>query len=89
MLMTVSHDNVCDEFNTVLLFVLFNDHHAFIQHAEGDLITIIDSSDLNLAKQLSRLLKITIFGEFTSINLYHPFASLARQTTPPPSHRVY
>ena len=30
---------------------------------EGDLITIIDSSDLNLAKQLSRLLKITIFGE--------------------------
>ena len=32
---------------------------------EGDLITIIDSSDLNLAKQLSRLLKITIFGEFT------------------------
>ena len=34
------------------------------------MITIIDSSDLNLAKQLSRLLKITIFGECTKLNIF-------------------
>ena len=30
---------------------------------DGDLITISDTSDLNLAKQRYRLLKITIFSE--------------------------
>ena len=40
---------------------------SFFFSVDGDLITIMDSSDLNLAKQLSRKLKITIFGEpFTS-----------------------
>ena len=41
-------------------------NHNVYTHVEGDLITIIDSSDLNLAKQLSRLLKITIFGKLYS-----------------------
>ena len=30
---------------------------------DGDLITIADTSDLSLATQRNRLLKITIFGE--------------------------
>ena len=46
------------------LLILFNDHCNTHTSTEGDLITIVDSSDLNLAKQLSRLLKITIFGRF-------------------------
>lgn len=31
--------------------------------SDGDLITVMDSSDLNVAKQISRLLKITIFSK--------------------------
>ena len=31
---------------------------------DGDLVTIADTSDLNLAKHLSRTIRITIFSEF-------------------------
>ena len=34
---------------------------------DGDLITISDTSDLNLAKQRYRLLKITIFSELFAV----------------------
>jgi len=34
---------------------------------DGDMITIADSTDLNLAKQLSRLLKITVFSKFNDL----------------------
>ncbi len=42
--------------------------------ADGDLITIADSSDLDLAKQLHRLIKIRIFGELPP---YHLVSSVA------------
>ena len=39
-------------------------HRAYVAYfLDGDLITIADTSDLNLATQRNRLLKITIFGE--------------------------
>ena len=37
---------------------------SFSIRVDGDLITIMDSSDLNVAKQISRLLKITLFSEY-------------------------
>ena len=39
-------------------------HRTYVAYfVDGDLITIADTSDLNLATQRNRLLKITIFGE--------------------------
>ena len=35
----------------------------YILIADGDLITIFDSSDLSFAIQCSRILKITLFGK--------------------------
>ena len=36
--------------------------------SDGDLVTIAESSDLNLAKQLSRVLKINVFSESLPTN---------------------
>ena len=46
--------------------------HVHIPYdVDGDLITIAESSDLNLAKQLSRVLKITIFSESIYMYIVH------------------
>ena len=37
--------------------------------SDGDLITIFDSSDLAFARSISRILKITLFGELLAITL--------------------
>ena len=37
--------------------------------SDGDLVTIFDSSDLSFARSISRILKITLFGEFCHLLL--------------------
>ena len=40
------------------------DSSVALTFIDGDLVTIADTSDLNLAKHLSRIIRITIFSEF-------------------------
>ena len=50
---------------------------------DGDMITIADSSDLNLAKQLSRLLKITVFSKSHPM---HPWYIRSSSAHSPPQY---
>ena len=45
---------------------------------DGDLVTIFDSSDLGFAKTVSRMLKITLFGELPSYLTIKPQVAQAR-----------
>ena len=53
-----------DEGSVRVVGSLYLHHRTYVAYfLDGDLITIADTSDLNLATQRNRLLKITIFGE--------------------------
>lgn len=58
----------CDEGEMWSVFLLMTTNLVLFV-SDGDLITVADSSDLNVAKQINRLLKITIFSKNFSVQL--------------------